>query len=287
MKLTILGSGSPEAYIRRASSGYLIETGKDKILFDCGGGVVDNMLRAGLRPSDITHLVFSHLHSDHMMDYARLVHAAWDEGAPPLKVYGPAPIARITQGYFGKDGVMSHDLRARTELVPSQEVWKARGGTLPRPWPAPDVIEITPGFTLKGDGWALTSCQAPHAQPVLECMAFRLETDGASFVYSGDAALSPEMEALIKGADTLLHWCYRLDDVPAHPMMVKMTPTPSQIGRMAKRAGVGQLLLTHFRIQMDGLEDQARAVQILHSDFGSNAEIVEDLNTYQISGPDV
>lgn len=54
MKLTILGSGSPEAYVRRASSGYLIETGDDKILFDCGGGVVDNLLRAGLRPSDIT-----------------------------------------------------------------------------------------------------------------------------------------------------------------------------------------------------------------------------------------
>ena len=161
-----------------------------------------------------------------MMDYARLVHAAWDEGAAPLKVYGPAPIARITEGYFGKSGVMSQDLRARTELVPSQEVWKARGGTLPRPWPTPDVTEITPGFALEGEGWTLTSCQAPHAQPVLECMAFRLEADGASFVYSGDAALSTQMERLISEADTLLHWCYRLDDVPAHPMMIEMTPPP-------------------------------------------------------------
>lgn len=54
---------------------------------------------------------------------------------------------------------------------------------------------------------------------------------------------------------------------------------------MAKRAGVGRLLLTHFRIQMDAPEDHAATLKILHSDFGPNAEIVEDLNTYQISGP--
>jgi len=92
MRLTVLGSGSPEAYGRRASSGYLLEIGTDRILFDCGGGVVDNLLRSGRLPRDITHLFFTHYHSDHMMDYARLVHAAWDEGAPPLKVLGPAPL---------------------------------------------------------------------------------------------------------------------------------------------------------------------------------------------------
>jgi hypothetical protein len=49
MKLTILGSGSPEAYRRRASSGYLLDAGQDVILFDRGGGVFDNLLRAGPR----------------------------------------------------------------------------------------------------------------------------------------------------------------------------------------------------------------------------------------------
>lgn len=43
----------------------------------------------------------------------------------------------FTEGYFGPEGVLSHDLRARTELLPSLEVWKARGGTIPRSWPAP------------------------------------------------------------------------------------------------------------------------------------------------------
>ena len=178
MNLTILGSGSPEAYIRRASSGYLVEVGTDCILFDCGGGVFDNLLRSGRQPSDITHIIFTHLHSDHMMDYARLIHAAWDEGGAPLKIYGPAPIRQITEGYFGTNGVLSHDLRARTELPQSQEVWVARGGTLPRPWPAPEIHEIRAGNRIEGNGWCIDSATAPHAQPFLECMAFALNCRG-------------------------------------------------------------------------------------------------------------
>jgi len=282
MKLTILGSGSPEAYVRRASTGYLIETGDDVILFDCGGGVFDNLVRSGRKPSDITHLFFSHLHTDHMMDYARLVHAAWDEGAAPLKVFGPAPIARITNGYFGPEGVLSEDLRARTELVPSQEVWKARGGILPRPWPAPEVTEIEPGFSYQGNGWSLNSCSVPHAQPVLTCMGFSVEAEGRKFVYSGDAAICDDLKALSRDADTLLHWCYRLDGEEVHPLLDENSPTPSQIAAMAQSAGVKRLLLTHFRIHMDEESGHAGALKSLKDGFAGVSGIVEDLDSYNI-----
>ncbi|MFC6637689.1 MBL fold metallo-hydrolase [Sulfitobacter sp. JBTF-M27] len=282
MKLTILGSGSPEAYARRASSGYLVEIGRDRILFDCGGGVFDNLLRSGRLPSDITHIIFSHLHSDHMMDYARLVHAAWDEGGAPIQVYGPAPIKAITDGYFGPEGVLSHDLRARTELPQSQEVWLARGGTLPRPWPEPVVREITPGQMMKGDGWQIQSCQAPHAQPFLECMAFSLTTADKKFVYSGDAGLCPAVETICQNADFLLHWCYRLDGEDVNPKMAATTPTPSEIGAMAKRVGARALMLTHFRKHMDEPKRFDRAIQAASDTFGRSVTIAEDLQLIQI-----
>ncbi|MCG6902343.1 MAG: MBL fold metallo-hydrolase [Rhodobacter sp.] len=282
MKLTILGSGSPEAYARRASSGYLVEAGADVILFDCGGGVFDNLLRSGRRPSDITHLFFSHLHTDHMMDYARLVHAAWDEGGAPLKVFGPPPLKQITEGYFGPDGVLSHDLRARTEFLPSQEVWKARGGTLPRPWPAPQVTEIPPDFTFSGTDWSLTTCEVPHAQPKLQCMGFALESEGRKFVYSGDAGICKGLTRLAADADLLLHWCYRLDGEAAHPMTLPLTPTPTEIARMARDAGAKRLLLTHFRIHMDAPDRHAEALAAMHAAFGKACAIAEDLDEFTI-----
>ncbi|MEL6241882.1 MAG: MBL fold metallo-hydrolase [Pseudomonadota bacterium] len=276
MRLIILGSGSPEAYARRASSGYLVEVGGDKILFDCGGGVFDNLLRVGLRPADITHIVFSHLHSDHMMDYARLIHAAWDEGGRRIKVYGPAPIAEITTGFFGPDGVLSHDLRARTELGPSQQVWLDRGGTLPRAWPAPEIAEFVPGDMIAGNGWQIRSCSVPHAQPYLTCIAFALSSGGKKFVYSGDSGSSQELETLADRADLLLHWCYRLDSQPAEGEMAALTPTPSQIGALAQRCSAQRLILTHFRPSMDSEQQHAEALDQVAKVYNGPVTIAED-----------
>lgn len=282
MKLTLLGTGSPEAYIRRASTGYLLEIGDDKILFDCGGGVFDNLVRSGRLPSDITHLFFTHLHTDHMMDYARLVHAAWDEGAPPLKVWGPKPMARQTELLFGKDGVLSPDLIARTELAPSQQVWVERGGTLPRPWPAPEVTEITPGFSFQGNGWTLKSCEVPHAQPAFDCMAFSVETEGKKFVYSGDAGICPALSDLQQDADLLIHWCYRLSTDDIHPAIAAFSPTPADIAKAAQAAGVKRLLISHFRIHMDSDAGHASAHAELAQHFDGWADIAEDLQTFDI-----
>lgn len=277
MKITCLGTGSPEAHRRRASSGYLVEVGADRILLDCGGGVYDRLVQSGRAPSDVTHLVFSHLHSDHMMDYPRLVHGAWDEGGAPLRVWGPPPIAAITEKAFGTDGLFAHDLRARTGLSQSQEVWVARGGALPRPWPAPEVTEVAPGFSLEGAGWRLTSAEAPHAQPWLDCMALRLEAGGRAFVYSGDAGLCPAVEALAAGADLLIHWCYRAEGAAASPAMAALTPTPGEIAAMAARAGVKRLLLTHFRASMDDEATHAAARAAMEAAFPGPAGVAEDL----------
>jgi ribonuclease Z len=282
MRLTILGSGSPEAYARRASSGFLLEVGSDRILFDCGGGVVDNLIRSGRLPKDITHLFFTHYHSDHMMDYARLVHAAWDEGAPPLKVFGPKPLAKITDGYFGRDGVLNNDLRARTELPQSQQVWVARGGTLPRPWPAPEVTEIAAGFTYQGVGWQLGSANATHAQPILDCLGFSVEAGGKKFVYSGDTAINSDITALSRNADLLLHWCYRGAGERLHPALQAFSPDPGEVADMAQSVGVKRLLLSHFRIHMDSAEGYQKALDEMSARFQGVAGIVEDLDGFDI-----
>jgi ribonuclease Z len=258
MKITLLGTGSPEAHARRASSGCLVETAGERTLIDCGGGVFDRLLAAGLRPSDLDRLVFTHLHSDHMMDYARLVHARWDERGADLPVWGPAPIAEITGRFFGPEGAFAFDLAARTGLPQSRAVWVARGGALPRPWPAPAVTEVATGFSRDG----LTAFEVPHAQPYLTCLGWRIEAEGRVVVHAGDSGHNDALRAACRGADLLVHWCYRLSHEPLpDPAFAATTPGHLETARMAAEAGVKHLVLTHFRGHHDapGVLDRARA----------------------------
>lgn len=285
MKLTLLGTGCPEPSLRRASSGYLIEIEGERLLFDVGGGVYDRLLQAGVMPTEIDRLFLSHLHSDHMIDYPRLVHAQWDAGkgllgSAPMEVRGPAPLAEIHDRFFGPKGALAFDLEARRSFQGSQEVWIDRGGDLPRPFPVVALEEIDPSFEMETEHWRLRACHVPHADPFLTCLGFRLDAlapGGPSVVYSGDAGLCASLESLSEGADVLIHWCYRLSHETRYESIARLSPHAGEIGAMAERAGVKHLILTHLRAHMDASE--ALHEQMLaeaRAAFSGTVEIAED-----------
>jgi ribonuclease BN (tRNA processing enzyme) len=191
--ITLLGTGTPAPSMERQSSGYLIEVGGDLLVWDHGPGAHHRLIESGHRTVDVTHAFFTHLHYDHCLDYPRLVLQRWDQGAGrigELNVFGPPPIARMTEQLFGADGVYGPDIRARIGHRSSLDVFEARGGTLPRRPPAPRVTEIRAGAAVEGTGWKVTVGHAQHVQPFLECLALRLDTDEGSVCYTGDSGPS-------------------------------------------------------------------------------------------------
>jgi ribonuclease BN (tRNA processing enzyme) len=208
LTVTLLGTGTPAPSLERQSSGYLIAVGRDLIVWDHGPGAHQRLIESGHRSVDVTHAFFTHLHYDHCMDYGRLVLQRWDQGADTigeLKVYGPPPIARMTDQLFGAEGIYGSDIRARVEHRSSLDVYEARGGKLPRARPAPRVTEIHAGSIVDGDGWKVTVGHAQHVQPYLECLALRLDTADGSICYTGDSGPSDTIVELAKGCDLLIH----------------------------------------------------------------------------------
>ena len=68
MNLTILGSGVPTSSSKKASAGYLLEAGKNKILIDLGCGSFKNLQKI-INPLEIQALFVTHfLHQDHIND---------------------------------------------------------------------------------------------------------------------------------------------------------------------------------------------------------------------------
>ena len=217
--------------------------------------------RAATAPTQVTHAFFSHLHYDHCMDYARLVLQRWDQGAdriPELKVYGPPPIARMTEQLFGEDGVFGADIRARIEHQSSIDIFAARGGTLPRERPAPRSPRSS-RVGRDGDGWTLTVGRAAHVQPYLECLAFRLDTAEGSVCYSGDSGACDAIVELARGCDVLIHMNHHFSGTEPSAGVSRRLRQPSrQRRRSRKRAGVKTLVLTHLLAQIDrpGIREQ-------------------------------
>ena len=243
MRIRLLGTGTPTPSLKRMSSGYLVETAQRKVLFDFGPGAYHRMLEAGVRAVDITDVFFTHLHYDHCLDYVRLLMTRWDQGAgriPELHVYGPAYTARMTEAIIGEGGLFAPDLAARTQLRMSQDVFVARGGTLPRHKPRPVVREIRSGEVIDCDGFRVHARSVLHAQPYLECLAYRMEADGSSFAYSGDAGPCKAMEQLARDCDVLVHMCHFISGTALSAEMDKHNMGHIELARLGAAASRAQ-----------------------------------------------
>jgi ribonuclease Z len=255
MLIQLLGTGNPSPSLRRMSSGYLVEVDDDLILFDHGPGTYHRLLEAGYAPTDPTHLFLTHLHYDHCLDFVRLVLTRWDQGAgrtPELKVYGPPALEAMTRALFSKEaGAFAPDLHARTEHRLSLDIYEERGGRLPRAWPAPEVHEIRSNDVIQGRSWTVTTTSAIHAQPQLQCHAYRLDCADGSFVYSGDSGPSRRIAELAKDCDVLVHMCAYESGNELSEVHAKTCCGHLELARLAAEANVRTLVLSHFNQKMD------------------------------------
>ena len=282
LRITLLGTGTPSPSLARQSSGYLVEVGGETIVLDHGPGAHHRLLESGHRAIDVSHAFFSHLHYDHCMDYGRLVLQRWDQGAdriPDLQVFGPTPIARMTERLFGEDGVYGPDIRARIEHQSSIDVFQARGGTPPRRRPAPRVREVHAGDIVRGNAWSITVGRASHVQPYLECLAFRIDADEGSVCYSGDSGFSEELIELARGADVLIQMNHQFSGTEPSPGYRAACGNHRDNAAMAKKAGVKTLVLTHLLAQIDRPGVREQIVHEISQDFDGIVIWGEDLMT--------
>ena len=90
MELTLLGTGCPSVDYTRCGSANLVSTKNTRILVDCGSGVTQRLNRAKISSADIDALFFTHLHSDHVVDFYQLIISSWHSyRTKPWKIYGP------------------------------------------------------------------------------------------------------------------------------------------------------------------------------------------------------
>jgi len=100
--ITLLGTGTCQIEAERRASSVLLDLDDTYILFDCGHGVAQRLLEAGVRHHQLQHIVLSHFHPDHVSDIVPLLQAgAWSQRDPrttDIHIYGPPGLQKIIDG---------------------------------------------------------------------------------------------------------------------------------------------------------------------------------------------
>ena len=288
MRIRLLGTGTPTPSLRRMSAAYLAEVADRKILFDFGPGAYHRLLEAQIKPEEITDVFFTHLHYDHCLDYVRLVMTRWDQGAgriPELNVYGPSHTARMTELIVGDHGIFGPDLAARTELPMSQAVFEARGGKLPRTKPRPVVRELKSGDVVECGTFSVRTATVLHAQPILECLGYRLNAQYGSFAYSGDAGPCNTMQDLARDCDVLVHMCHFISGSALNREFNKRNMGHLELARLGQEANVRNLVASHISEQMDVPGVKERLIREMSEIYRGNLFFGEDLMEIPLQGP--
>ena len=211
---------------------------------DCGYGASKQLITAGVALNRLRYIFISHHHSDHNLEFGPLLYNAWITGNPTrVDAYGPPGMRTMARDFFN---YLKFDIDTRI----------ADEGR-PDPRKLLTTHEFSkPGTVLVNEDVKVSACLVRHP-PIAQSYAYRFDAQDRSVVISGDTAYAPELAEFATGADVLVHEVMYL---PAVEALVRRLPNaqrlrehllaahtlPEDVGKIAAKAGVKTLVLSHF-----------------------------------------
>jgi ribonuclease BN (tRNA processing enzyme) len=222
----------------------------------------------------------THLHADHVGDLAGMLLYGWGVRAgahgplAPIRVYGPPRPDTVPTGdaVFHGETTIHPELPApgTTDLVESilaayayhlnvmpLDARMPDAGALVRgiDIPVPARIEGMPQVPVAvfDDGVVRVTAVAVTHGRAIPALGYRFDTADGSVVFSGDTTVNDDLIALAQGADILVHQVADLGYLerhgftgPALERMAALHTDVTQVGGVAERAGVRELILSHY-----------------------------------------
>ncbi len=265
LRVTFLGTGGTLPTPNRNPSAILINRKGELILFDCGEGTQQQMMRAktGMK---LTSIFITHFHADHFLGIPGLIQTLSFNGrTEPLDIYGPEWTEKMVKllielGYY-KLGfeVNAHELKEGDIVERDEYILKAiatdhgipslgyvleeksRTGRFNREKAIELGVPIGPQFSRLQRGESVRV-----KNHIIEpSMVIGTSRHGRKIVYSGDTRPCESIEKESRGADLLIHDATLADDLKDWAIETKHS-TSKEAAILSKNAKVKQLILTHI-----------------------------------------
>lgn len=240
MTLYLLGTGAAVSEPHRTTTMLALESEGEILLVDCGGDVIQRCLYADLDPHAICGLLLTHEHPDHVSGYPLLLEKLWLlERRAPLPVYGPEEALYVAETLFAAFDTSG---------------WEGLPERLHHPIPPESHAPV-----MESGAFCVTSTPVMHPPPTV---GVRVEApDGSVIAYSADTAATESVVELARGADILVH--------EATGSMTGVHSSAAEAAAVAKRAGVGRLLLVHLPAEIDHEDLEAARVTFSGTELGA------------------
>lgn len=224
-RVTLLGSAATLANRHHDSIYLLVEHAGGVLLIDCAGSPPHKLDRVGVDLRQVTDLLLTHDHTDHLYGFPLLVQGLmlyeWTgQWSGKLRVWGLGETLATAQALLKTLGLWER-IEIDWRLIPAD--------------PNHVVFE-------SADLRILTT-PVVHLRPTLGVRLEGRETRRV-VTYSSDTEPCAAVVTLARGADVLLHEATNQKSAPGHS-------TPVEAGETAARAGAGQLVLVHFDPRLD------------------------------------
>ena len=252
----ILGSGSSRPDADRSSASQAIVVGGESLLFDCGPGTGQNLMKVGINPTTIRRIFLTHLHMDHSLELPSIIFGSYLIGrTDKWHLYGPPGTVNFSNLLFEKVFPYAPEIvrkirKEGLEITP---------------------YEVTVGRVFENENYRINSAPTEHGIP---SFAFRIDSREGTVVISGDTRPCKSVIDLARGADLLIHECSFPDDMIEFARETYHS-VPSEVGDVANQAGVKKVVLTHLFPPCKGREMEM--VESVRSKFGGEVICSHDL----------
>jgi ribonuclease Z len=240
--VTLLGTGSPMLSAERFGPSTLVEAGGEKLLIDCGRGVPIRLAQLQIPERDITAVLFTHLHSDHVVGFPDLWLTGWL----------PSPFGqRVTAMHvFGPTGTGAMMTALRDAYAADIRI-RAVDERLPVDGIAVVAIDIEEGWRYEKNGVVVTAFNVDHGPLIKPSLGYRVDYAGHSVVISGDTRVSENLIRFSAGVDLLVHEvAYARPELLASSEAARLIighhTTPEDAGRVFSRVKPRLAVYTHI-----------------------------------------
>jgi ribonuclease Z len=301
-EVTILGSGAAIPTQRRNPTSQYIVCNDRHILIDCGEGTQMQIRKYGIKFQRINHILISHLHGDHFFGLVGLISTMHLMGRDKgLSIYGPEELEQILRLQLevgaakldfeinfvklnGKDsGVIFEDKLIQISYFPLKHRIPTNGFVIR------EKVKERRLNPLKIEGSGL---QFEHMHRLKKGEDILLENGKTlkntkytldphpsfSYAYCSDTAYAEKIVSYIKGVSLLYHEATFIEK-DIERARATFHSTARQAAEIAKKAGVGKLLVGHLSARYESTSDHLH--EAMH--VFENSEVVEDGRTYQVS----